>query len=182
MITKASALRQGNDWVMTLPISEELWKKAMQESQNRILTLLDSSEKLLDNGGNSALCAGLYTYAVEEYGKILLIKKYPAISGKVTIKYKQEFRKHDKKFEEATKNLPKECIDLKQGCYDPRYYDPMCYDTESVIADFKSRMSIFYTDFTDYATEIKSVPNIDSNKLKIAINELRKVISKTVIP
>jgi AbiV family abortive infection protein len=183
MTTKVNALRKGNHWIETLPITEDLWKKTMLEAQNRVMTLLDSAEKLLDSGGNNALCAGLYTYAVEEYGKILLLKKYPSVSGNVNIKYKGEFRNHSQKFSEASKHLPKECLNLKQGCFDPKYYDPKYYDTETVVVDdLEARTSIFYTDFADSGTEVKSVPTIDNNKLKIAIGELRKITSKLIIP
>jgi len=165
-----------------IELTEELWKKVMQETLSRIMTLLDSSENLLDNGGDKAVCAGLYTYAVEEYGKLLCLKQYKPVSGKVKIKYRSEFRFHPKKFSEAIQNLPKDCINLREGIFDPKIFDPAIFDTEDVIADFESRMSIFYTDFTDSGAEIKSVPFIDGNKLKAAIGELRTIISKTIIP
>lgn len=75
----------------------------MQETLNGIFALLDSVERLLQNGGNEAIAAGLYMYAVEEYGKLLLLKNYRPSSGKVTIGYKNEFRNHKAKFDIAVK-------------------------------------------------------------------------------
>jgi AbiV family abortive infection protein len=146
------------------------------------MTLLDSSEKLLDNGGNDALCAGLYTYAVEEYGKLLFLKKYRPVSGKVTIRYRDEFRDHIKKFSEAITNLPNECTNLRQAIFDPAIFDPEIFDTQEVIADFEARTAIFYSDFKDSETELLSVPPIDVKKLRVAIVKLRAIIAGTTIP
>lgn len=154
----------------------------MHETVNRIMTLLDSSEKLLDNGGNDALCAGLYTYAVEEYGKLLFLKKYRPVSGKVTIRYRDEFRDHIKKFSEAITNLPNECTNLRQAIFDPAIFDTEIFDTQEVMADFEARTAIFYSDFKDSETELLSVLPIDVKKLRVAIVKLRAIIAGTTIP
>jgi hypothetical protein len=86
-------------------MTEEIWKNSTHETVNRIMTLLDSSENLLDNGGN--VCTGLYTYAVEEHGKLLFLKKYSPVSDKVTILYRDEFRDHIEKFAEANNKFAK---------------------------------------------------------------------------
>ena len=41
-------------WVETLDISEELWKRIMQETLNGIVKLLGSVEKLMHNDGDEA--------------------------------------------------------------------------------------------------------------------------------
>jgi len=64
-----------NRWVKYLIITEDLRNKTIEITHQRILKLLDSAQILLDNGGHLAICAGLYTYAVEEYGKIVLLRK-----------------------------------------------------------------------------------------------------------
>jgi hypothetical protein len=42
--------------------------------------------------------AGVYVYAVEEFGKLLLLKKVTALDGMRRVIYKDEFVNHDKKF------------------------------------------------------------------------------------
>jgi hypothetical protein len=161
----------------SLEISEELWRELIKEIPNRITLLIDSSESLLNNGGKEAVCAGLYTYAVEEYGKLLLLKKCDPSSGKVNIRYKNGFIDHGEKFREAINQLPHKCTNLRMSVFDPRIFDPQIFDTKSVIADLDARVAIFYTDFTDSLSQIKSVPPIDKDKLQTAIDELRAIIS-----
>ena len=163
-----------NRWVKYLIITEDLRNKTIEISLQRILKLLDSSQILLDNGGSVTVCAGLYTYAVEEYGKIVLLRKSRKIDGHLKVKYKEGFRDHNTKFRLAIKNLPNECITLRIGVFDPKIFD-----TETVIADFKSRMSVFYTNFLESGKGIESVSPVNEKLLKNAITTLRKIVVKT---
>jgi AbiV family abortive infection protein len=163
-------------------VTEELWKNSMHDIANRIITLLNSSELLLDNGGNSAVSAGLYTYSLEEYGKLLFLKRYSRVSGRLTLLYRDEFCDHIKKFSEAIVNLPNECSQLHQGIFDPAIFDPKIFDTQEIVADFEARMAIFYSDFKDSGDELLSVPPIDADKLRVAVAKLRTIIAATPIP
>jgi len=169
-------------WVENLVITEELWKKIMKETLQRVLRLLESAEILLDNGGNGAICAGIYTYALEEYGKILLLKQSSHVNGKVKIKYRKGFRYHPEKFRLAINNLPKECTTLKKPAFNSKSFDPDIFDTEEVIADLEARMAVFYTDFLDSGDGVKPIPPVDKKLLKNAINILRKIAHGTNLP
>lgn len=160
-------------WVENLEIAEELWKRTIEETLHGTVRLLQSAEKLLEGGGDEAICAGLYTYAVEEYGKILLLKQYTPSAGKVTIKFKDLFRAHSKKFGAAADNLPKECTTLKGPVFDPRVFDSRVFDTKEVIADFEARTAIFYCDLLDSADGIRPVPQVDMGRLTKAIRTLQ---------
>lgn len=173
---------KNGDWVKILVITEELWKKIMKETLQRILRLLESAEILLDNGGNGAICAGLYTYALEEYGKMLLLKQSSHVAGKVKIKYKNGFRHHPTKFRLAIKNLPNECTTLRRAIFDPKIFDSNIFDTEQVIADLEARMAVFYTDFLDSGDGVKPIPPVDKKLLKNAIDILRKIAHGTNLP
>jgi AbiV family abortive infection protein len=166
-------------WVKILELTEDLWKKTIQEIPKGILRLLESAEKLLDNGGNEAICAGLYTYAVEEYGKLLLLKQYTPSAGKVKIEYKNGFLSHTKKFSLAIKYLPTECITLKKGAFDPKIFDPNVFDTKQLIADQEARMGVFYCDFLNSGNDIKPIPYVDKTLLKNAIQKLRFITLNT---
>lgn len=168
-------------WVETLEITEELWKRMMQETLNGIFGLLDSVERLLQNGGNEAIAAGLYMYAVEEYGKPLLLKNYRPSSGKVTIGYKNEFRNHKAKFDIAVKNLPKECITLHKGGFDREAFDPEAFDTDQ-IADCETRQAVFYSDFTSSGKYVKANPSVDKDLLMRAVAQLKTIALATNIP
>jgi AbiV family abortive infection protein len=168
-----------NRWVKYLIITEDLRNKTIEITLQRILKLLDSSQILLDNGGSVTVCAGLYTYAVEEYGKIVLLRKSRKIDGHVKVKYKEGFRDHNTKFRLAVKNLPNECKTLRIGVFDPNIFDPKIFDTETLIADFKSRMSVFYTNFLESGNGTESVSSVNEKLLKNAITTLRKIVVKT---
>jgi AbiV family abortive infection protein len=166
--------KNGN-WVEYLEITEELWKKCIQETLQRVKKLLESAETLLDNGGSATICAGLYTYAVEEYGKILLLRKCKPFSEKVKIGFKNGFLCHTKKFSLAINDLPIDCITLKRGYFDPKIFDPKIFDTKAVIANLKARLGVFYCDFTDPGNEIKPVPQVNKKLLKKAIRKLHTI-------
>lgn len=158
------------------------WKRLMPEIIHRSLIVLDSSERLLDLGGNEAVCAGLYTFAVEEYGKLLLLRKYQPNGNKVTIKFDKEFLNHRAKFREAINNLPKECVYLSKGLFDPTIFDPKTFDTERLIANCETRLIIFYSDFKDAGDVIIDIPSIDKNMLKKAIAVLKEIFANTTYP
>lgn len=168
--------KNGN-WVESLEITEKLWKEMMKEIIIRkIPKLLDCSENLLHNGADESVCAGLYTYAIEEYGKLLLLKQYSPVNGKVQIEYRYHFRNHEPKFEIAIRNLPKECTTLSKGVFDPGIFDKKIFDVGQV-ADFEARLDAFYSDFTDSADGVRPVPSVDKDCLQNSIKQFKILVS-----
>ncbi len=167
-------LKDKKGWVRVLEITEELWKKMTQETLHGVVKMLESAERLLENGGNEAICAGLYAYAVEEYGKLLLLRHYSPSSGKIRIRYKDDFRKHAAKFGIAIERLPLECITLSKGVFSRQVYSKEHFRTDE-IADLEARQAAFYTDFTDSGNRIKPVPPVDKNLLRKAINQFKTI-------
>jgi len=139
-----------------------------------VLELLESAEILLDNGGNEAICAGLYTYAMEEYGKFLLVKQSSRVAGKVKIKYRKGFRNHPEKFRLAIENLPNECTNLGEFGFEKGFEQG--FERGEVILNLEARMAVFYCDFTDSGDGIKSAPPVNKTMLKNAINKLRMIV------
>lgn len=150
--------------------------------------MVDASNKLLSDEGNEAICAGLYTYAVEEYGKHLLLKQCVPMNGKVTINYEKIFKdkRHENKFNAAIEDFRKqapECIILAKGMFDPAYFDPQYFDTTAPITvDFKTRMAIFYCDISDSGDGIKQVPAVDKSVLNNAVDKLKTIATALTIP
>jgi AbiV family abortive infection protein len=86
--------------------------------------LADSALKLLDsNEGNDHTNAlGLYTLAIEEFGKAVILKEEcfiddDAAPQKVPKSIFTGNKAHDRKFEEAMKRLPPECKNIRVGTY-----------------------------------------------------------------
>ena len=54
-----------------IEITDNQWKQICDLTYNNILKKLDSAKFLINN--DSEIAAGLYTYALEEFGKLLLL-------------------------------------------------------------------------------------------------------------
>jgi hypothetical protein len=147
----------------------------MHETLSGIIALLDSSERLLLNGEKDAICAGLYTYAVEEYRKLLLLKEYVPSDERVEIDYKRLFCEHQFKFEVAIRNLPDECKILNAPVWEKGIWESGIWNEETVIADFEARLAIFCCGISDSHDDVAPVPTVDKDRLKIAINKLRTI-------
>lgn len=159
-------------------ITDDLWNRMMEEVLQRSLRLLDSAKTLFTAGGDEAICAGLYTYAVEEYGKFFVLKHSHRKDKKVTIQYSEEFINHREKFDIALNKLPTPCTNLGDFEFEQGFerVQGTGFEKERTISNFKSRMGVFYTDFTDMRNEIKPVPPVNKNNLKKAIDKLQQIV------
>lgn len=105
------------------------------------------------------VAVGLYTYAFEEYGKLLLIGSLPEKGGVVSVPYREIFRSHEKKFKAAREGLPRECWSAETGIFDPRIFDPRIFDTwGSLKAAFSVRMSMLYLDIDNNGEPVVAIP------------------------
>jgi len=86
----------------------------------KVYDLLDDVEILCNNNGNEATAVPIYTVAIEEYGKSLLLKKclengpqkdgnYQIIKNIFGIRVPGKGT-HSEKFDEAIADLPEECL------------------------------------------------------------------------
>lgn len=82
-----------------IDISEDLWIEMMQNVQNDILQKLNAVKKM--KSIDKDIAAGIYVYAVEEFGKLLLLREAPSLNGKRRVKYDKEFVKHEAKIKKA---------------------------------------------------------------------------------
>jgi len=158
-------------------ISEEQWKKLKKETLNTVFGILESVDVLVKHiespeyGKDTTpiMCAGLFTHAVEEYGKLLYLKNLKPKNGKVTIDYYGKFRDHDYKFNLALEKLPTNCKIIKEGIFDQKIFDPKIFNT-GTIADWYTRLQIFNTDLDD-SGNVKEYPLVDKDVLKkVAFN------------
>lgn len=148
----------------------------MSNIQKIIVSNLQATKELLRIQGYEDICAGLYTFAIEEYGKILFLQSIP-VSTNNTIKfpYKRDGRKgflnHDEKFSRALddKQLPDNCKKLSKGGFTDRSFTSTGF-IHDIIADFEARMALFYADFKD-ANSILEPPRVDRQLLARAVDE-----------
>ena len=164
-------------------ISKEQYKQIMTSTYNSIKRNLESAKKLVDT--HMEMSAGLYTYAIEEFGKIILLNKSELICDKYKIKYKNEFISHKAKFVAAFNYLQynnhRPCYVINdKGGFDPYGFDWMGYDV-GLLADFEARLFIFYSDFVynkNNEIDIVKIPEVHREMLKKAIDELHIAVDQ----
>ena len=166
-----------------IDISEETWIEAKCIIKNGIIKKLSAAKQNIDI--DKDIAAGIYIYALEEFGKLLLLKECKAVDGRYIITYRDEFLVHGVKFTKAFDYLQdngfSECIVLNdEGCYTPDSYSWKTF-TIGLLAETEARLGIFYVDFTKSENDkydVMKIPNVDLNKLNYAINKLQKVINR----
>jgi hypothetical protein len=91
--------------LVSLKIDVGLRDEMRRFIQERIIHNLEATKRLLELGEDyKDICAGVYTYAVEEYGKILFLNNLnptPENNNKIKVRYthdKKAFRDHNHKF------------------------------------------------------------------------------------
>lgn len=174
----------------TIQIEEKIWKSLINATYHNIKYLLKSSYELLEINIHENkellsehpwISAGLYTYAIEEYGKLLYLQSCKVENGKVEIDYRKKFINHDFKFETAIEDLPRECSIIGKSFFDPNVFDSAVFDTKQTISTFRARLGIFYTDLNEYKNDIQMVPRVDIDSMKRAISKFTEIIEKLSI-
>jgi hypothetical protein len=169
-------------------INAEKWNQTKRIISEGIQKKLHAAKKLIET--DKEVSAGLYTYAIEEFGKLLLLDNSKLKDGKGKISYRDEFVSHELKFGKAFDYLQahnyNNCIVLNdEGSFNPESFSWRSF-TIGLIPKTEARLSIFYVDFI-YANErtndieIMKTPLIDSEILKKGINELQNAISELQI-
>ncbi len=166
-----------------LDVDYKIWTEMCQTTLYNCHYILESVKILLDTNiqenkeilyDHPFVAAGLYTYAVEEYGKFLLLNSISEQDGKYNIIYKNEFRWHSEKFKKAFSIIPEECKLVHKGVFDDAIVDSNIFDTDE-IADFETRLNIFYSDF-DENQQIQKLPTVDAKSLQTALTKFTDIV------
>lgn len=171
-------------------ITEQQWRTLRSETHNTIGTILSGVEALVDKKFDvtgtvvpeTLVGAGLFSHAIEEYGKLLYLQSLVPINGMVQIECGGErrggkFDNHKFKFDLAIQRLPTEHTTIKDGAFDPAVFDSASFDT-GITTNWGMRLDIFNTDF-DASGNVKKYPSVDVDTLRVAVTEFRKEWSKT---
>ena len=164
-------------------ISKETWNEAKKLIKNGIIKKLSAAKQNIDI--DTEIAAGIYIYALEEFGKLLLLKESQTVDGKYIIKYRDGFRSHDFKFNKAFYYLQNNgygkyiILNDDDSAFTPDAFSSRSF-TIGFLAQTEARLGIFYVDFTKSENdnyEIMKIPTVDQNKLNEAINKLEEVIN-----
>ena len=80
-------------------VSKETWNEAKHTVKDGILKKLSGAKQNINI--DIEIAAGIYIYALEEFGKLLLLKDCKKVNGRYIIKYRNEFVSHRIKFSKA---------------------------------------------------------------------------------
>jgi hypothetical protein len=169
-----------------LTITTALRDEMVSVIKSRIIHNLEAIEQLLKVKGYEDVCAGLYTYALEEYGKILFLKDnqhiLPNDNTKIEFRYRRKrnetddkyygFLAHEDKFSRMIRDnkLQNTSKVLTKGSIHPNGFYLPDFDV-GLIADFEARMSLFFADFKDQNT-ILDLPPVDRDVLEKNVADL----------
>jgi hypothetical protein len=168
-----------------LDITEQEWMQLLRLTYDGIIRKLDSARKFVDI--DKDISAGLYTYAIEEFGKLILLGNSARVANNTKRKviYAKEFTSHEKKFPTVIKYLKdnghEKCYILKGG-FSEGFSDNF---DKALVADFEARMSIFYSDFVYDAKHnpvIQRPPEVNVKRLETAINKIETVVKSYPLP
>jgi len=165
----------------------------------RVNELLNDAKILLENGGNVHTVMGLYTFAVEEYGKALLIQKNSTLNSKFFGNFPSNPNNtHNKKSNEAVKVLPDLCTEIRfavtffgwerelekkssisnrqirRTLYTSGIFEDGSNEGPNTLADFDTRMECFYVDWDNDRRVWLSKPEIEMEGLKTAILQFQE--------
>lgn len=164
-------------------IDQKVWNDLKFSTLTNIKDLTKSAKILLDAnmeenkeflGWHPWVAGGLYTFAIEEYGKLLYLLSCKPSEGKVEINYDGQFRNHTKKFKRALDELPPKCKNLHSGSFTTSGFTSSGYNTDT-LADFEVRKGIFYVDL-DENDKLKIFPRVDARVLLKAISKFGDII------
>jgi len=171
-----------------IEISHEKWNETKRIIREGIKKKLDAAKKLIET--DKEVSAGLYIYAIEEFGKLLLLDNSKLKDGKGKLNYGDEFVCHKIKFGKAFDYLQEHnynnCIVLNdEGSFSPESFSWRNF-TIGLIPKTEARLSIFYVDFiyTNEGTndiDIMKIPLINVEILRKGINELEDAINELPI-
>jgi len=162
-------------------LDKEGWKNLVVDILYNVLSLTRASKILLDGNikdnkdvlyEHPFVAAAVYMFAVEEFGKALLMENYKFLNDKIEIKYKNEFLNHGIKFQTALKNLPDECKLLHKGSFGKNFGKSFDIDQ---YASIENRLSILYSDFDENRSP-NILPQIDAQTLEKCLKRFTEIV------
>jgi len=175
------------------PISQEQFEAIKRSVRNNIYGFIEVVKKILQSENEMMvpdsrynpnpnvlyICSGLYTYAVEEFGKHKLLESCQVNDGLVDLSpIKNNFFNHAKKFELAQDALPSECFTLYDSEDDDAYWNLVINDlpypagwVSDTTADFATRLDLFNVGIQNNG-HVRATPEINFHDLQHAVERL----------
>lgn len=152
---------------------------------------------ILESEKNIFHALGLYTYAIEEYGKALYLKEILSEKkDQYLIEAEKKFKDHRFKFSKAWEKLPENCkfYESNLSSNDPEFADEYYYNNikpklphgmypflSTAIqhhVDFPARLECFFVDWDYEKKSWKKFPKQDKNRLRQTIEHFIQYLQK----
>lgn len=167
-------------------LTESELREGIVLCKRKIKKLLDDAEILLFNNGDIIHALGLYTFAVEEYGKLVHMTTSQKKDDGNYYLDGDIFRGHPKKFELAFTNLPNECkfvfaliasgLDRARTVkFGNTRFSITGIGGVAKSIDFDIRMECFYVDWDKESRHWNFEPILETTELAIAIDTLKSL-------
>ena len=168
-----------------IELDEDLVIQLKEVISQGIQKKLSAAKKLIEV--DKEVCAGLYIYSLEEFGKMLLLDDSKSEDNRYKVRYKDEFLNHNVKFGKAldylqNHNYNNAIILNDEGGFSSTSYSWRGY-TIGLLPKTEARLSIFYADLIQDKEDINkfkimNIPNINMEILKRAIGELEVALNE----
>lgn len=155
-------------------LTEEQIKRGIEFCKGRITSLLRDAETICKDVNNSKNAVGLYTIAIEECGKLLLLQdslqSQKNTDGKISLA-EEIFGKgygHTKiKFNRILPDLPDGCKKVGNivGGFSSSFSDAFQKTKQDISTNFQTRKEIFYVDWDNTKNDWKEGLDIESKDL-----------------
>lgn len=178
-------------------------KSGVKKALSNSLTLAGYSKDIIERGGNTYLSLGLFSFAIEEYGKSIMLSEIASSKQKEysvpTVLFTGK-KSHDHKFNKALSSLPKECTYFDSGvaltnspsltkskpwgvdAHGESLSSPKAttetFSMGDILIDFETRMNCFCLDWDDEKNSWKSPPKALPDKLLKSISEFENFVNK----
>jgi AbiV family abortive infection protein len=176
-------------------------KSGVRKALLNASTLAAYSKDIVERGGNGVLALGLYSFAIEEYGKSILLSELLTKKQKmyrVSIQLFKGKKSHDLKFKKALSTLPPECTSYEAGVVRSVPHNETqtlevgvkekivaipsaltgIFSVGDLAVDFETRMNCFYLDWDDLQNKWKSPPKVLPEKLEETIIHFENYLTK----
>jgi len=170
-------------------------EEGVKRCQFYALLLAEKALKNIDGYEIDPMALGLFSFAIEEFGKALLLEEFLEKDYEEyqipTYLFGGE-KAHSKKFNKALSQLPKEVKSFSKTVIDEEYTDcfgnPLSYDEACIgdidfhfganysPVDLDLRMNCFYVDWDDEKKQWKDFPPIQPNTLRFPISSFIETI------
>ncbi len=185
--TKITKTKKGK--VLEFEIEVGLRDEMRRTIRESIIRNLEATKRFLQlEEDYKSICAGIYTYAVEEYGKILFLNdlRPTSTNPNLPIQYTtagQGFLNHRHKIGLAWDALPDSCKLLSEGGFTDTGFTKSGF-THDTPAKLETRLSIFFVDFDedDKFCSIETPPEVNRELLIKAVDDFLRHIRNENLP